>query len=666
MKKIIYGCAYYDEYMPYERIDKDIEMMKKAGINTVRIAESTWSTHQPKEDVFDFSSVIKVMDRMEEAGIDVIIGTPTYAIPYWLAEKYPDILADTDHGKNIYGARQLMDITDPDYLKASETIIRKLMEVTAHRKCVIGFQADNETKYYDAASDRIQKHFVQYLKEKFHDDLKAMNEAYGLAYWSNRISDWDVFPDVRGSINGSLKAEFDRFRRSLVTQFLAWQADLIREYKRDDQFITHNFDFEWRGYSYGIQPQVNHFEASKVFTIAGCDIYHPSQDQLTGTEIAFCGDVTRSLKQDNYLVMETQAHGFPNWLPFDGQLKLQAFSHLASGANGVCYWHWHSIHNSAETYWMGILGHDFEENRVYDEVMETGNLLKKYGPHLVNLKKKNHAAILVSNDALSSLNQFPVDLDSSFRPSFFYNDAVRWMYDAFYRLNIECDFITPETEDISGYRIIAVPALYVSDENTLKRLDAFVKDGGVLIASFKTAYADENTKVWPDRKPHILHRTFGMHYNDFTFPVNTGLKGKYCQDEQAETFMELLKPDTAEVLVRYDHPSWGKYAAVTANHYGKGYAMYIGSLIPQNLLMKLLEDSAMHADIELPAERFPVIIRKGTNDNGKKICYVLNYSSGPSSWRSPSFEAHDLLQEKTIAPDTEITLEPWSCLILEY
>ena len=111
MKKIIYGCAYYDEYMPFDRIDEDIRMMNKAGINTVRIAESTWSTEQPKEDVFDFSSVIKVMDKMEEAGIDVIIGTPTYAVPYWLAHKYPDIMADTSRGKALYGARQLMDIS---------------------------------------------------------------------------------------------------------------------------------------------------------------------------------------------------------------------------------------------------------------------------------------------------------------------------------------------------------------------------------------------------------------------------------------------------------------------------------------------------------------------------------------------------------------------------
>ena len=106
--------------------------------------------------------------------------------------------------------------------------------------------------------------------------------------------------------------------------------------------------------------------------MAGVDIYHPSQDDLTGTEIAFGGDMTRSLKQKNYLVLETEAQGYPDWTPYKGQLRLQAYSHLASGANSVMYWHWHSIHNALETYWKGLLSHDFQENETYREACVIG------------------------------------------------------------------------------------------------------------------------------------------------------------------------------------------------------------------------------------------------------------------------------------------------------
>lgn len=346
MKELLYGAAYYDEYMPYDRLDKDVEMMKKAGINTVRIAESTWSTCEPQPGIFDFSHVERVMDAMEAAGINVIIGTPTYAVPTWMVKAHPEVLAETVRGRGIYGARQIMDITHPVYLFYAERVIRELMKRTAHRKCVIGFQVDNETKYYGTAGKNVQEQFVKYLREKFHDDLDALNYEFGLDYWSNRINAWEDFPDVRGTINGSLGAEFEKFQRTLVDRFLSWQADIVNEYKREDQFITHNLDFEWRGFSYGVQPDVNHLHASRCLTIAGTDIYHPTQDNLTGTEIAFGGDLIRSLKQDNYLVLETEAQGFPGWTPYKGQLRLQAYSHLASGANCVMYWHWHSDRKS--------------------------------------------------------------------------------------------------------------------------------------------------------------------------------------------------------------------------------------------------------------------------------------------------------------------------------
>ena len=133
--------------------------------------------------VFDFTHVTRVLDACEQAGISVIIGTPAYAVPTWLVKKYPDVLAVTKQGQAMYGHRQNMDITNPDYLRYSERVIRKLLEVSAHRSCVIGFQLDNETKYYGTAGKRVQEAFVQYLRQMFDDDLDAMNAQFGLDYW---------------------------------------------------------------------------------------------------------------------------------------------------------------------------------------------------------------------------------------------------------------------------------------------------------------------------------------------------------------------------------------------------------------------------------------------------------------------------------------------------
>lgn len=676
MKELLYGAAYYDEYMPYDRLDKDVEMMKKAGINTVRIAESTWSTCEPQPGVFDFSHVERVMDAMEEAGINVIIGTPTYAVPTWMVKAHPDVLAETVKGRGIYGARQIMDITHPVYLFYAERVIRELMKRTAHRKCVIGFQLDNETKYYGTAGKNVQEQFVKYIREKFHDDLDALNYEFGLDYWSNRINAWEDFPDVRGTINGSLGAEFEKFQRTLVDKFLGWQADIVNEYRREDQFVTHNLDFEWRGYSYGIQPYVNHLHASKCLTIAGTDIYHPTQDDLTGAEIAFGGDLIRSLKQDNYLVIETEAQGFPGWTPYKGQLRLQAYSHLASGANSVMYWHWHSIHNSFETYWKGLLSHDFQENATYREACIIGNEFARLGKHLVNLKKKNEVAVLVSNEALTALNWFRIQEQApgADAKSIYYNDVMRWMYDTLYHMNVECDFIWPESENLEQYKAIVVPALYAAPDEVLNRLNQYVENGGTLIASFKSAFANENVKVSHEVQPHILSNCFGVHYDQFTFPKNVGLTGEVIPEKPdqkgnahpaAKVFMELLVSEGAEVLASYEHYNWKDYAAITRNRYGKGQAVYIGCMTDEETLKSVYKAVLPEADVEISEYHYPIIVRKGTNDLGKTVRYFLNYSGVELEMPYNYKNGVELLENIAIENAAALQMPAWGVKIVE-
>ena len=190
-------------------------------------------------------------------------------------------------------------------------------------------------------------------------------------------------------------------------------------------------------------PAVDHFAAARAVDVAGIDIYHPTQDHLTGAEIAFGGDLARSMRAgQNYLVIETQAQGFPEWTPYPGQLRLQAFSHLASGANMVEYWHWGTTANAIETYWRGLLSQDFKPNPTYDEAGSIGKDFARLGPQLVNMRKQNRIAIYVSNRALTAFNAFKFGWTSKTT----YNDVLRPFYDALYRMNAEVDFVDPSTD----------------------------------------------------------------------------------------------------------------------------------------------------------------------------------------------------------------------------
>ncbi|MDO6430374.1 beta-galactosidase [Flavitalea sp. BT771] len=661
---LLYGVAYYDEYMPYDRLDKDVRMMKDAGINVVRIAESTWGTLEPQEGVYDFSHIDRVLNAMNAAGIHVIIGTPTYAVPTWLAKKYPDVLAVTSRGQNQYGPRQNMDITNKHFLDHAEKVIRKLLDHVKDHPAIIGYQVDNETKAYGTAGPEVQKMFVEYMKKKFLS-LDSVNKAFGLDYWSNRINAWEDFPSMVGSINASQIAEFARFQRQLVTDYLAWQAAIVNEYKRPGQFITQNFDFDWKGYSFGIQPEVDHFAAARALDIAGVDIYHPSQDALTGVEISFGGDVARSMKRGrNYLLLETEAQGFPQWVPYPGQLRLQAFSHLACGANMVEYWHWHSIHNSIETYWKGLLSHDFEPNPTYDEAKTIGRDFQRLSRDLINLKVQNKVAILFSNEALTALNQFRPGREG-------YNDILRSLYDALFRMNVGVDFVDPSSANIEDYKLLVVPSLYAAPDTLLHRLNRFVKNGGHIVYTFKSGFSDQNVKVRSSRQPGIINESCGIYYNEFTAPENVFLKDDPFQagreNNKVTTWMELITPVTAKVLAYYDHPVWGKYAAITENNYGKGRAVYIGCATSSEVTERILADAVKKAGIWTQAQslHFPAITKQGVNERGKTIHYFFNYSGGTTTVNYPFSGGRELLRDEKIDKNDRMVLEPWAVRIIE-
>lgn len=646
---ILFGAAYYDEYVPrvLDRVDEDMAMMKAAGINVIRIAESTWSTEEPQPGVFDFSHVDRALDAAHKAGIKVIVGTPTYAVPTWMVRMHPEVLADTPAGPGKYGARQIMNIVSPAYRFYAERIIRKLISHVAGHPAVIGYQVDNETKYYDSVSPDMQLLFVKHLRERFHDDLDAMNEAFGLDYWSNRINAWEDFPDVTASINQSLRGAFDRFRRQTVTDFLAWQASIVREYARDDQFVTQNFDFEWRGYSYGVQPAVDHFKAAKAMDIAGVDIYHPTEDDLTGKEIAFGGDMTRSIKDGaNYIVLETEAQGQHGWLPFPGQLRLQAYSHLAGGADGVMYWHWSSIHNSFETYWKGLLSHDYAENPTYREAGVFGREIAdpKVGGRLRHLKKRNQVAIMVSNESLSALDWFLIEVGFPFGGTLKYNDVVRAVYDALFELNIECDFVPADApaEKLAGYAMVVAPALYCTPQETIDNLHAYVEAGGHLVATLRSFVTDDDVKVWHDAAPHGLTDVFGMSYNQFTRPKHVGvtfsgaLEG--TPDTEAAALIELIKPaEGAETLASYTHYAWKDYAAVTRNAFGEGWGEWIATVLPPDAMRAVMADAADHAGVTGAGRALAgaLTVRQGVNEAGETVTYLLNYSAEPVEVLSP-------------------------------
>ena len=627
---IYYGAAYYHEYMPEERLDKDVELMKKAGLTVVRIGESTWSSWEPRDGQFEYGYIDRVVEAIHKAGIKVILGTPTYSIPPWLYYKHPEILATRFEGrKATYGIRQNMDIAHPAYRYYCERIIRNIISRYRDHPAVIGYQIDNETSHYDAAGPLVQKNFVQYLKRKY-GSVDFLNRAWGFVYWGQLVQDWDEFPPRDGILNPGYKLEWERFQRERVTDFLAWQAKIVNEYKRQDQFITHDF-------SGGAHTDIDQWAIARHLDIAAVNPYYDVQDRLDGHSATFTGDVARSLKMANFLVTETNAQTigwnskgqFP---PYDGQLRLNAYSLIADGANMVSYWHWHSLHYGQETYWKGILSHDLEPNRVYEEFSRTAAELKRVGPLLANLERRNQVAILFSIDNFHGIQFMP------FSDRINYQSFVQQFHRTLYQLNVGVDFVTPES-DWSRYRVLLVPPLYVASDSDLEKLVAFVRDGGHVIVTLKSGFTNEFNTVRHAMMPGPLRPAAGFRYQEFsTLRQPLPLRGDPFhagEDNRVSEWAEMLILEGAEALAWYDHPFFGRYPAITRNQFGKGTFTYEGTVLTDALQRAVVLDVLTRAGLAGPDQKLPAPVRvKHGTAAGRKLHFYFNYSSSEQTSRT--------------------------------
>ena len=663
MDTVLYGAAYYTEYMPYDRLDRDVQLMQQAGISVVRMGESSWGLWEPEDGRFEYAWMDRVIDRMQKAGIKVILGTPTYSVPAWMYKEHPEIFITRFGGQTItFGNRQNTDLMNPIYRSYSERVIRKLLEHYKNNTTVIGWQIDNETSAGGAANPDVQAGFVNYLQKKF-QTVDELNKVWGLNYWGQRLNDWTEIPPEEGIINPGWKLEWERYQQWMTTDFLAWQSRIVNEYKRPDQFITHDLAGPPRA-------EVNEHDIARTMDIMAANPYHDTQDQFDGLGSTMAGDYTRSLKRTNYLVTETNAQTIgwdskEQFPPYDGQLRLDVYTHLSSGANMVEYWHWHSIHYGQETYWKGVLSHDLEPNRAYAEVSRTAHELQRIGPEIVDLKRTSKVAILYSNDSHYGIEFM------KFSDKVNYRTILGQMYETLYRQNVAVDFIFPESTNLSDYKVILVPPLYVASDEVLNRLVDYVHGGGHLVMAFKSGFTNEYDTVRWTMAPGPLRKAAGFRYQEFSnLAKPLALKGdpfKADAGNKVSGWAEMLILEGAQPLAYYDDPFFGRYPAITQNHFGSGTLTYEGTVLSDTLQTKVLLKVLQMAGLTGPDQELapPVHVKHGTNRNGRTIHYYMNYSSDSQTFKYPYKLGEDLLTKMTVAPSQTVTLKPWDLAILE-
>ncbi|WNM32909.1 beta-galactosidase [Streptomyces sp. Li-HN-5-11] len=700
--RVLFGAAYYHEYQPHdrpaERLRTDLDLMADAHVTVIRVGESVWSTWEPENGRFDLDWLQPVLDGAHERGISVILGTPTYAVPPWLARQYPEITGENATGRRIgWGARQETDFTHPAFRFHAERIIRNIAARYAGHPAVIGWQVDNEPGLHLLHNHGVFQRFVDHLREKY-GDVDTLNREWGLVYWSHRLSTWADLWTPDGNAQPQYDVAWREFQARQVTEFIGWQAGIVREYARPEQFVTTCISYT--------RPAVADDELTDRLDIAAGNPYYDMQDGLllpdptpddheqkwktTGVWALYqTADWMFSSRQEPFLVTETNAGsiGFPwdNRPAYDGQWRQAAWALVARGARMIEYWHWHTLHYGAETYWGGILPHTGRPGRTYAELARLGAEFEKAGRVVAGLEPDADITLVYSTPSKWLMQKYPPLATPDGEPD---PAAYHRILDPFYRGAFEVGRqvrivharqlhdprgerpgVTPR-EAAHRHAVLVVPALYVADDTTLDWLAAYAHAGGHLVLGPRTGYADHEARARREPAPGRLAGAAGVTYDEFSnlvreVPVRAVAGGplQLPDGATATRWADGLTVTGADVLATYEHPHFGRWPAITTRRHGEGRITYVGTVPGRDLARALAEwltPSPAGGWRNLPPT---VTVTTGTSPEGHRVHVIHNWSWEPVGVEAP-VDLADALDGATLPAGTELHLGAWDVRVL--
>lgn len=687
---MLFGAAYYHEYQPFERLEQDVALMRDCSFSVVRVGESSWSSWEPSDNRFDLKWMERILDALHKANIGAILGTPTYAIPPWLARKYPEIMAERRTGEPIpYGGRQNVDFSHPAFRFYAERIIREIVGAFAEHPAVIGYQLDNETGLELLYNRGVFEGFVEYLQSRY-ESVTEVNQRWGLTYWSHRLSSWADLWRPDGNTVPGYDLEWRRYQATLTREFLSWQASLVKSLARPDQFVTQCFV---GGHG---RPAADRFLAGMALDVASENPYFAMQDQMTLPDVegeslsggvpSFCletgvwsvfmkADMAWATRQQNFIVTETNAlsiglshENFPAW---DGQWRLIAYALVARGAQGVCYWHFHTSHTGREIYWQGILNHDLEPNRCYWELARVGEEFGALGSVIDGLKPDANVGLIYSYDSRYALAfQPPLRVPNSGRPD---ERSYERIFNAYYRAFFEAGAqlrIFSEDDAWDAMNIVVVPALYICKDDVAERMLDYAHSGGHLVLSFRSGYANGDGGARANTAPGLFRDAVGASYQEYAnvtrcVPVDVGGGVEDGARMGGCEWVDGLIADEATVIAGYKHPHYGRFAGATTHEFGSGRVTYVGTMPTPAFGRWLAGEVLGYSGVRVgwPGQCESVRVDSALTSDGRRLWFVGNWSWTVTDVPA-AMDLEDALSAGQFGLGENVPLGPWEVRIL--
>ncbi|MGP3775301.1 beta-galactosidase [Streptomyces sp. SDT5-1] len=653
-----FGADYNPEQWPEEVRAEDTRLMKEAGVTMVTAGIFSWAKVEPRPGDYDFGWFDRVMDDLADAGIRVCLATMTASPPPWLSRLHPEVLPETEDGRRKWpGGRQHYCPSSPVYREHATRLVERLATRYADHPALDTWHIGNEYGCHtrQCHCDVSAADFRRWLRERY-GTVDALNDAWSTAFWSQRYDDFDeVLPPRLAPTfaNPAQQLDYWRFSDDALRQCYLAEAAVLRRITPDVPITTN------------LMPNhkpVDAFAWSAHMDVMALDHYQDPYEADPQRTAAYNFDLMRSAREGQPWLLLEQAPSAVNWRPRNspkqpGRMRLWSWQAVAQGADAVLYFQWRQSRGGAEKFHSAMVPHAGTDTRVFREVSHLGRELASV-PEIAGTRSSADVALVTDWNSWWAL-----ELDSHPSTALDQSEINLAHHRALFDAGVACDIVPPD-RDLSAYKLVVVPNLYLLRREDAERLAAYVEAGGHLVVSFFSGIVDECDRVELGGYPAHLRELLGIRTEEF-WPLDEGqrrtVRGELSGS--ADLWSEDIGLEGAEAVARFEDGELAGRPAVTRHPYGEGTAWYVGTRLEPAALRALLDRVREEAGVtpvlpDLPAQ-VQATVREGASG---RFLFLLNHGKDEATVPLPTPMRDRLAPGSAATP--RITLPPYGVAVL--
>ncbi|WP_339131921.1 beta-galactosidase [Streptomyces sp. f51] len=618
--RILFGGDYNPEQWPEETWHEDVRLMKEARVNSVTLGVFSWARIEPRPGAREFGWLDRLMDLMHEHGVGVVLATPTSSPPPWMGRLHPETLPRDEEGRTEWwGSRQHFSHSSAVYRRCAAAITEDLAARYASHPALTLWHINNEYCTFDYG-DEAAAAFRHWLRNRY-GTLEALNTAWGTAFWGQGYDGWhEILPPRHAHYlkNPAQVLDFRRFTSDMLLECYVAERDIVRRHSPGIP-VTSNFMPMWVGQ--------DAWRWAGEEDVVSVDLYPDPRDPLGAQHGALVQDMTRSQAAGGPWMLMEQAAGAVNWRGVNhpkprGLNRLWSLQAVARGADAVCYFQWRQSRQGAEKFHSGMIGHAGEQGRGFREIKRIGSELALLAPRVAGTRVAADIAVLHDWNSWWAAEQdgrLSAEIDCA--------GLVRAWHRALWEAHLTTAFAHPE-HDLSAYRMVVVPQLYLLTDTAIENLLAHARAGGTLVCGFLTGVADEDDRVRPGGMDERLRELFGIRTLHEWWPLEAG-EQVACDGFTGTLWSEEIDPDpAAAVEARYRGGELDGMPAVLR----RGTVRYLSTLPEPAALRALLAEAADGAGVRPVLDGLPdgvEAVRRG------ELLFLLNHGRDPVTVEVP-------------------------------